>query len=151
LEQYGISGEALGKEKVVGIKRSQFASTIKASSKDESTTNPYSTPTEHSIQTRWNLPTSSLQQDATDTNNAGQPGKQSRQPYKEVSSPKDWQNFPTQSPICSGDDGISTRLDSITFPKWRNESIKAAGNAIVPAVALQIFKAIQKYQDENIK
>ena len=53
-----------------------------------------------------------------------------------------WENFPTQSPICSGNDGISSRLDGITFPKWRNESIKAAGNAIVPNVAYQIFKAI---------
>jgi DNA (cytosine-5)-methyltransferase 1 len=50
--------------------------------------------------------------------------------------------FPTQSPICIGDDGISDRLDSITFPKWRNESIKAGGNAIVPQVAYQIFKAL---------
>jgi DNA (cytosine-5)-methyltransferase 1 len=114
------------------------------------------TPTEHSIQTRRNLSTSSLQQDATDTNserqqefnNAGQPGKQIRQPYKEVSSPQDWSNFPTQSPICSGDDGISTRLDSITFPKWRNESIKAAGNAIVPQVAYQIFKTIKLYNEK---
>jgi DNA (cytosine-5)-methyltransferase 1 len=55
-------------------------------------------------------------------------------------------NFPTQSPICSRDDGLSTQLDGITFSKWRNESIKAAGNAIVPQVALQIFKAIQLYQ-----
>jgi DNA (cytosine-5)-methyltransferase 1 len=59
--------------------------------------------------------------------------------------PNQWQNFPTQSPICSGDDGVSTRLDSITFPKWRNESIKAAGNAIVPQVAFQIFKTIKLY------
>jgi DNA (cytosine-5)-methyltransferase 1 len=81
-------------------------------------------------------------------NNAGQPGKQSRQPYKEVPSPQDWQNFPTQSPICSGDDGISTRLDFITFPKWRNESIKAAGNAIVPQVAYQIFKTIKLYNEK---
>ena len=58
-----------------------------------------------------------------------------------------WQNFPTQSPICSGDDGISSRLDFITFPKWRNESIKAAGNAIVPQVAYQIFKAIKLYNE----
>lgn len=56
-----------------------------------------------------------------------------------------WENFPTQSPICNGNDGISSQLDNITFPKWRNESIKAGGNAIVPAVALEIFKAIQKY------
>lgn len=55
-----------------------------------------------------------------------------------------WDNFPTQPPIRSGNDGLSARLDSITFPKWRNESIKAAGNAIVPQVALMIFKAIQE-------
>lgn len=55
-----------------------------------------------------------------------------------------FQNFPTQSPICSGDDGISNRLDGITFSKWRNESIKAYGNAIVPQVAFQIFKAIEQ-------
>ena len=60
-----------------------------------------------------------------------------------------WQNFPTQSPICDGDDGISDRLDSITFSKWRNESIKAGGNAIVPQVVHQIFKAIEQYNNLN--
>jgi DNA (cytosine-5)-methyltransferase 1 len=59
----------------------------------------------------------------------------------------DWKNFPTVSPICSRNDGISDRLDSITFSKWRNESIKAGGNAIVPQVVHQIFKAIQQYND----
>jgi DNA (cytosine-5)-methyltransferase 1 len=54
-----------------------------------------------------------------------------------------WSNFPTQSPICGGDDGVSRELDGITFPKWRNESIKAFGNAIVPQVAYEIFKAIE--------
>ncbi len=54
-----------------------------------------------------------------------------------------WENFPTQPPICSGDDGISERLDGITFPKWRTESVKAYGNAIVPQVAYAIFKAIE--------
>lgn len=34
----------------------------------------------------------------------------------------------------------------ITFPKWRNESIKGAGNAIVPQVAFEIFKAIEAYE-----
>ena len=57
-----------------------------------------------------------------------------------------WTNFPTVSPICDGDDGISDRLDSITFPKWRQESIKAGGNAIVPQVVHQIFKAIEQYE-----
>lgn len=55
-----------------------------------------------------------------------------------------WKNFPTQSPICLRNDGLSERLDGITFPKWREQSIMAAGNAIVPQVAYQIFKAIQE-------
>ncbi len=62
-------------------------------------------------------------------------------------SKSNWQNFPTVSPVCNGDDGFSDRLDSITFPKWRNESIKAGGNAVVPQLVLQIFKAIQQYND----
>jgi DNA (cytosine-5)-methyltransferase 1 len=61
-------------------------------------------------------------------------------------NPRDWQNFPTQSPIRSRNDGLSTKLDGITFSKWRNESIKAAGNAIVPQVVYQIFKAIEQYE-----
>jgi len=65
-----------------------------------------------------------------------------------------WSNndgrWPTQSPICTGDDGIPAGLDGITFSKWRNESIKAAGNAIVPQVALQIFKAIQQTHDNQL-
>jgi len=54
----------------------------------------------------------------------------------------EFQNFPTQSPVCGGDDGLPTQLDGITFSKWRNESIKAYGNAIVPQVAYQIFKTL---------
>ena len=63
--------------------------------------------------------------------------------------PRKWETFPTVAPICNGDDGLSNRLDSITFSKWRNESIKAGGNAIVPQVAQQIFKAIQEYERCN--
>jgi DNA (cytosine-5)-methyltransferase 1 len=55
--------------------------------------------------------------------------------------------FPTQPPICGGDDGLPKELDNITFSKWRNESIKAYGNAIVPQVAYQIFKSICQYQE----
>ena len=57
-----------------------------------------------------------------------------------------WENFPTEPPICGGDDGLPKELDGITFPKWRRESIKAYGNAIVPQVALRIFEAIQEYE-----
>ena len=53
-----------------------------------------------------------------------------------------FEGFPTKPPICGGDDGLSRELDNITFSKWRKESIKAYGNAIVPQVAFQIFKAI---------
>jgi DNA (cytosine-5)-methyltransferase 1 len=60
-----------------------------------------------------------------------------------------WQNFPTVSPICDGNDGFSDRLDSITFSKWRKESIKAGGNAIVPQVAFQIFKTIKQFEQLN--
>lgn len=82
--------------------------------------------------------------------------------------PSDWQNFPTQSPVCSGNDGFSIELvrahveansdgvlkrkeiDKIvrkTIKAIREESIKGYGNAIVPAVALQIFKAIEQYEN----
>ena len=62
-----------------------------------------------------------------------------------------WDRFPTVSPIHTRDDGISDRLDSsaISFSKWRNESIKAAGNAIVSMVVHQIFKAIQSYEQST--
>ena len=63
---------------------------------------------------------------------------------KNFTNYSNWEQFPTQSPICGGDDGISTELDGITFPKWRNESIKGYGNAVVPQVVYQIFKAIEK-------
>lgn len=58
----------------------------------------------------------------------------------------DWQNFPTQSPVCGRNDGLPDRLDGITFSKWRNESIKGYGNAVVPQVVYQIFKAIELYE-----
>ena len=60
-----------------------------------------------------------------------------------------WKEFPTEPPLCSRNDGISSELDGITFSKWRNESIKAYGNAIVPQVAYQIFKAIEKFTPKS--
>lgn len=59
-----------------------------------------------------------------------------------------WQDFPTQSPLCGGDDGLPRELDGITFSKWRNESLKGYGNAIVPQVAFEIFKAIELTRNE---
>ena len=66
--------------------------------------------------------------------------------FGDVERGNQWQIFPTQSPICGGDDGIPTKLDRITFPKWRAESIKAYGNAVVPQVVYQLFKAIEAHE-----
>lgn len=61
-----------------------------------------------------------------------------------------WRNFPTQSPVCRGNDGIPFDVDRLTisFPKWRQESIKAYGNAWVPQVAYEIFRAIEAEENK---
>jgi len=58
-----------------------------------------------------------------------------------------WQDFPTVSPLCDRNDGLSDRLSGITFSKWRNESIKAMGNSVVVPLVYQIFKTIQEYEN----
>jgi len=58
-----------------------------------------------------------------------------------------WESFPTKPAVCSGNDGVPDQLDGITFSKWRFESLKAYGNAIVPQVAYEIFKTIQRIED----
>jgi DNA (cytosine-5)-methyltransferase 1 len=60
-----------------------------------------------------------------------------------------WDIFPTQSPVCSGDDGIPNELDGIAFSKWRAESIKGYGNAIVPQIAYQLFEIILELNENN--
>lgn len=61
-----------------------------------------------------------------------------------------FRNFPTQSPVCSRNDGISSRLDGITFPKWRQESVKGFGNAIVPQVIYELFKVVEEIEEKII-
>lgn len=61
-----------------------------------------------------------------------------------------WERFPTQSPVCGRGDGLSARLDGITFPCWRRDSIKAYGNAVVPQVVLKIFETINEYEKNFI-
>lgn len=89
----------------------------------------------------------------TDSNGGRQPEKEYRIEktglFTEKSKINDWSDFPTQPPICRRNDGLSDRLAGITFPKWRNESIKAMGNAWVPQVAYEIFKAIEKINKKN--
>ena len=64
---------------------------------------------------------------------------------------KRWERFPAVPPVCRGNDGIPIRLDdlSISFAKWRTESLKAYGNAIVPQVMYMIFQAIQFAESEK--
>ena len=83
-----------------------------------------------------------------------------------------WSNFPTQSPVRSGNDGISTELvrarireDSMGIlsekeidkiiskatTKYVEESIKAYGNAIVHQVAVQIFTAINEFMEKTFE
>lgn len=54
--------------------------------------------------------------------------------------------WPLESPVCPRNDGIPTKLDGITLSHWREQSLSGGGNAIVPQVALQIFKAIYQYE-----
>lgn len=92
--------------------------------------------------------------DATDTTSTrrGQDiGRGKSRFNNQASTPSKWENFPTQPPICGGDDGLPTQLDGVTFSKWRKESIKGYGNAIVPQVAYEIFKAIELAYSEITK
>jgi len=89
--------------------------------------------------------------------------------FNQFSQTSYWENFPTQPPVCSGDDGLPDRLErylrscgtgiltekevyeivQATISKVRKESIKGYGNAIVPQVVLQVFRAIEDW--ENFK
>jgi len=111
---------------------------------------------EQSFETHTKPCDSCIQRDVTDTSNKGlqrselngtsQGGKwngdESYGATTKLSKISHWSNFPTQSPVCGGDDGIPTQLDGITFSKWRAESIKGYGNAIVPQIAHQLFQII---------
>jgi DNA (cytosine-5)-methyltransferase 1 len=105
---------------------------------------------EQSIHSR--IAATSNEGDATDTNGIRQESRYDNNTsdisktygLKQFCSPANWEKFPTEPPICSRNDGISKQLDGITFSKWRQESIKGYGNAIVPQVAFEIFKQLEK-------
>ena len=84
-------------------------------------------------------------------------GRQAEDRHAEQSSDHDgeplpadrWRDFPTEPPVRSRDDGLSPGVADLSIPwtKWRTESIKALGNAIVPMVLYEIFRAIE--MEEN--
>ena len=59
--------------------------------------------------------------------------------------PNRWEQFPSVSPVHRGNDGLPFDVDRLTlsFGKWRTEALKAYGNAIVPQVMYEIFRAIE--------
>ena len=63
--------------------------------------------------------------------------------------PPTWDSFPSTPLICGGSNGLPTELDGIAVSKWREESVKAYGNAIVPQVAHEIFKAIELWKQST--
>lgn len=76
-----------------------------------------------------------------------------RNEYAKLSYPdwgRDWQEVALATCHDSVDDGLPREVDGLTYSatKWRRESLKAYGNAIVPQVAMEIFKAIRKANNE---
>ena len=64
---------------------------------------------------------------------------------------RDWREVAASTCNARMDDGLPREVDGVSysFAKWRNESIKAYGNAIVPQVAMEIFRAIKKTINAN--
>jgi DNA (cytosine-5)-methyltransferase 1 len=68
--------------------------------------------------------------------------------YSQQGGPSEaWTWFPVKSPLCSGDDGLPSELDGLTFSKWRKESLMGYGNAIVPQIAYRIFATINEIEN----
>lgn len=89
-----------------------------------------------------------------------------RRPVAELCSITDWQHFPTQSPVCSRDDGFPGKLVRVTVPsargkgrrelsfrklkeRLRKESIAGYGNAVVVPLVVEIFNVIKEYEKQT--
>lgn len=64
-----------------------------------------------------------------------------------------WNTFPTITPIHRRNDGLPFDVDNLAIPfnKWRTQSLKAYGNAIVPQVMYEIFRAIEFIEKNKIQ
>lgn len=66
--------------------------------------------------------------------------------FSGTNRPQDWwRDFPTVSPVCIGNDGLPFDVSRLTisFARWRQETIKALGNSMVPQVVYELFQAIE--------
>jgi DNA (cytosine-5)-methyltransferase 1 len=124
-EKRGDIQESTGKTR---CERSKFTESIEANGGNGSSTYTNSIGYE-----RW--------KERKSTESKSQPTNKQLERFSQLCR-ANFEMFPSQSPICGGDDGLPTELDGITFSKWRQESIKGYGNAIVPQVAYEIFKVI---------
>jgi len=63
---------------------------------------------------------------------------------------RNWQEVAFKTCHDGLDDGLSRNVGGLSYSaaKWRKEGLKAYGNAIVPQVAMEIFKAIKKVEYE---
>lgn len=73
--------------------------------------------------------------DASYAHCGGRSRRENKAPWQVATHRNTWNQFPTQPPLRDGDDGIPSRLV--------RSAIQAGGNAIVPQVAFEIFKAIE--------
>lgn len=103
-----------------------------------------------------------IQQDGLATNSGGkrrqevyddngqsegaQKAERGTEQFSGTNRPQDWwRDFPTVSPVCIGNDGLPFDVSRLTisFVRWRQETIKALGNSMVPQVVYELFKAIE--------
>ena len=82
---------------------------------------------------------------------AGRRAYEGVQDYEGCRSSERWGLFPTVSPIYRGNDGFPFPLDDLTISQteWKREALRAHGNAIVPQVMYEIFRAIEQVEDSQ--
>lgn len=71
--------------------------------------------------------------------------RKSQGPSTRPVRPRGFEEFPTQPPLCVGDDGIPLGMADAPVlgrRRWAREALKTLGNAWVPQVAAEIFAAI---------
>jgi DNA (cytosine-5)-methyltransferase 1 len=70
---------------------------------------------------------------------------------------RDWREVAFESCVRGVDDGLPRRVvrlpdgSEISESKWRQESLKCFGNAIVPQVAMEIMRGIKEVEEQPIE